>query len=227
MYGSLAANDLQGIAFIPENLYKFEYYNGYRLQSFGKSLNQVVPEIYSRLRMEYNKKLMARKSAEAYAAKTVHLYDTSVPEYKPDMLSENLLAKADSLFKAGKFSEAYEKYRELQLAYAEVDSLFEKATYEMAVAQNENGEFKTAEAIYFAYYMMWPENPNAEKAMFSRGFILNENLNMDTRAQVVLEEFLQKYPNSELRESAQWLIDNIKSNGKLAEDLMKKIEAEE
>ena len=227
LYGSLAANDLQGIAFIPENLYKFEYYNGYRLLSFGKSLDQVVPEIYSRLRMEYNKKLMARKSAEAYAAKTVHLYDTSVPEYKPDMLSENLLAKADSLFKAGKFSEAYEKYRELQLAYAEVDSLFEKATYEMAVAQNENGEFKTAEAIYFAYYMMWPENPNAEKAMFSRGFILNENLNMDTRAQVVLEEFLQKYPNSELRESAQWLIDNIKSNGKLAEDLMKKIEAEE
>lgn len=227
LYGGLAVDKLKGIAFFPQNLYKFEYYNGYRLLSFGKSLEQIVPEVYTRMHLEYSKKLMARKSAEAYAAKTVHLYDTSVPEYKPDMLSENLLAKADSLFKAGKFSEAYEKYRDLQLAYADVDSLFEKATYEMAVIQNENGEFKAAEAIYYAYYMMWPESPNAEKAMFSRGFILNENLSMNTRAQVVLEEFLQKYPNSELKESAQWLVDNIKSDGKLAEDLMKKIEAEE
>jgi TolA-binding protein len=56
---------------------------------------------------------------------------------------------------------------------------------------------------------------------------LNENLKRNDDARQVLEEFLQKYPNSELRESAQWLLDNIKSNGKLADELMKKIEAEE
>ena len=149
------------------------------------------------------------------------------PEYKPELVADVLLKKADSLFKANNRSAAIETYRKLQMAYADVDSLLEKATYEMALAQSENEDFKSAEAGYYAFYSIWPESPNAEKAMFSRGFILNENLGMNTRAQVVLEEFLQKYPNSELKESAQWLVDNIKSNGKLADDLMKKIEAEE
>ena len=212
---------------IPENLYKYEYYMGYRLQSFAKSLEDCIPEIQARIRSTYNKKLNARRAAEAYSSATVHLYNPEVAEYKPEMLSDILLKEADSLYKVDNRTAAYEKYHDLQIAYANVDSLFEKATYEMALIQSENNEFKQAEAGYYAFYTIWPESPNAEKAMFSRAFILNENLGMNTRAQAVLEEFLQKYPNSELRESAQWLLDNIKSNGKLADELMKKIEAEE
>jgi TolA-binding protein len=97
----------------------------------------------------------------------------------------------------------------------------------MAQIESENENFLDAEGDYNAFYNMWPNSPNAEKAMFSRGFMLNENLGMNDKALEVLEAFLQKYPNSELKESAQWLVDNIKSNGKLADDLMKKIEAEE
>jgi outer membrane protein assembly factor BamD (BamD/ComL family) len=105
--------------------------------------------------------------------------------------------------------------------------LFEKVAYDMAQIQGENEEFMDAEGEYYAFYTMWPNSVNAEKAMFSRGFMLNENLGWNDKALKVLEEFLQKYPNSELKESAQWLVDNIKSDGKLADDLMKKIEAEE
>ena len=226
---SLKARNVKQLteSIVPENLYKYEYYMGYRLSTFGKSLEQSVPETFSRIRSEYNKNWIGRKSAEAYEAATVHIYNMDTPEYKPELVADVLLKKADSLFKANNRSAAIETYRKLQMAYADVDSLLEKATYEMALAQSENEDFKSAEAGYYAFYSIWPESPNAEKAMFSRGFILNENLGMNTRAQVVLEEFLQKYPNSELKESAQWLVDNIKSNGKLADDLMKKIEAEE
>ena len=63
--------------------------------------------------------------------------------------------------------------------------------------------------------------------MFSRGFILTENMHKDSLALEVLNEFKQKFPKSELAESADWLIENIRSGGQLANDLMKKIEAEE
>ena len=43
----------------------------------------------------------------------------------------------------------------------------------------------------------------------------------------VLEDFQKRFPKSELKESVDWLVENIKSDGKLADDLMKKIEAEE
>ena len=63
--------------------------------------------------------------------------------------------------------------------------------------------------------------------MFSRGFILTENMHKDSLALGVFEEFKKLYPKSELNESVDWLVQNIKSNGKLADELMKKIEAEE
>jgi hypothetical protein len=59
------------------------------------------------------------------------------------------------------------------------------------------------------------------------GFILSENLNRNDQALEVLEDFQKRFPKSELKESVDWLVENIKSDGKLAEDLMKKIEAEE
>ena len=157
----------------------------------------------------------------------VHLYDTRIAEFKPYKTADKLIARADSLYQAGKKSDVYYAYRDVMYAYAENDSLFERVAYEMAQVQGENEEFMDAEGEYYAFYTMWPNSVNAEKAMFSRGFMLNENLGWNDKALKVLEEFLQKYPNSELKESAQWLVDNIKSDGKLADDLMKKIEAEE
>ena len=69
--------------------------------------------------------------------------------------------------------------------------------------------------------------PEVEKAMFSLGFVLNENLKQNDRALEVLGDFQKRFPKSELKESVDWLVENIKSDGKLADDLMKKIEAEE
>ena len=222
-----AKDDLRKVASFPANLYKHEYYMGYRMLYVGKTFDESIPVIYARRSDEVERLMSQRFAAEAYTKAAVHLYDTGVTEYKPTMIADVLLARADSLYQAGKKSDAYYEYRKVMFAFADNDSLFERVAYEMAQIESENEEFLDADGDYYAFYTMWPNSPNAEKAMFSRGFMLNENLGMNDKALEVLEEFLQKYPNSELKESAQWLVDNIKSNGKLAEDLMKKIEAEE
>ena len=222
-----AKDDWRKVLSYPVNLYKHDYFMCYRVVYANKTYEQSVPAIYARNNEEYRKLLSERIAAETYLEGDVYLYDMGTAEYKPYMTAEKLLARADSLYKKGLRSEAYYAYRRLMYAYAEVDSLFEKAAYEMAQIQGENEEFDDAEGEYYAFYTMWPESPNAEKAMFSRGFMLNENLGRNEKALEVLEGFLQKYPKSELRESAEWLVNNIKSGGKLAEDLMKKIEAEE
>jgi outer membrane protein assembly factor BamD (BamD/ComL family) len=164
---------------------------------------------------------------EAYASATRHIYDTSVEEHVCEYDPQKLMAKADSLRNAGNRSSAYNTYRKVMNAYATDDSLFEKVAYEMAQVQNENEEYNDAEAEYYAFYTMWPNSPNAEKALFTRGFILDENINNDSLALTLFDEFLKRYPQSELKESVDWLAENIRSGGKLADDLVKKIEAEE
>ena len=220
-------DDLKTLLAFPQNLYKRMYYLEYQLSSAGKTYEQMIPEFYHRVNSEYRNVLGKKLAAQAYADGPVYLYDSSIPEYKDDYSVAGMMAHADSLNRAGKWREAVEEYRTILLAYATDDSAFEKASYECAYILGENNENWSAEMEYYALYKMWPDSPNAEKAMFSRGFILNENLHRDSDALAALEEFIQKYPNSELKESAQWLVDNIKSNGKLADDLMKKIEAEE
>ncbi len=221
-----AKDDIRQLLSFPMNLYKREYFYGYRMIYLGQTFDQSLAAIYSKRADEYAKLWMQRQSAEAYTAAKVHLYDASIPEYKPVMLKEALLAKADSLYKAGQRESAFYEYRKVMFAYAEDDELFQKVAYEMAQLQNENDEFFEAEAEYYAFYRMWPENPNAEKAMFGRGFVLNENIGMNDVALKVFKEFLERYPNSELKESVDWLVKDIESNGKLSDDLKKKISTE-
>ena len=97
----------------------------------------------------------------------------------------------------------------------------------MAQTYADSQKYRDAAAYYDAFLKVWPDSPDAEKALFSRGFILNENLHRDSLALEVLEDFQKRFPKSELKESVDWLVENIKSGGKLADDLMKKIEAEE
>lgn len=220
-------DELKLLLAFPQSLYKRMYYMEYQLSSVGKTFEQTMYDNYVRLNSEYRKVYGNRLAAQAYAEGPVYLYDSSIPEYKEDFSLAGMTARADSLNRAGNWRDAVEQYRNIMLAYADNDSVFEKVSYECAYILSENNENWGAEMEYYAFYKMWPNSVNAEKALFSRGFILNENLHRDADALAVLEEFLQKYPNSELKESAQWLVDNIKSNGKLADDLMKKIEAEE
>lgn len=217
-------SQVKSMATFPVNLVKRDYYMGYRVMYAGKTFEQSFAAIQSRRVPEYRDLLKKRLMAEAYEKARIHLYKSDIPEYKPEVLAERALVVADSLHKAGNNDEALTQYRNLMFSYADVDSVFGKAIYAMAEIHNELAMYNDAEEEYYAYYRILPKYPNAEKAMFSRGFILNENLGLNPRALEVLEEFVKTYPTSDFKESADWLIENIKSNGKLQEELTKKIE---
>lgn len=212
------------MASFPQVLTLRDYYMGYAVMYKNQSYNKVLLSLFDRRYGEYRSTLKDRIAAEAYNDARIHLYDSSIPEYKPITFDQALLSRADSLYKAGNKDDAYMEYRTLLFAYADVDSMASKALYEMADIHNDLGKYAEAEAEYYAFYKIFPKSSNAEKAMFSRGFILNENMGKDSLALQVLGEFVETYPNSEFKESANWLIDNIRSGGKLQDELTKKIE---
>lgn len=220
-------DELAQVLSIPKTLYDHEYLLGYRLLYKDMTYDESVPQIFFKLKNEINGNFANRVAAESFTQASTHFYKPDPYEFSPVMVKEKLLPRADSLYKAGERSKAYMEYRRALFAFADDDSLFQKIAYELALVQNDNDEFLDAEAEYYAFYRMWPDNENAEKAMFSRGFILTENLKKDSVALDVFHEFLEKYPNSELKESAEWLVKNIESNGKMTEDLLKKIGEEQ
>lgn len=222
-----AKDDLRLVASFPKNMYLHDYFFGYRMIYRGQTYDSAVPQIYYHRQEEVESARIKRVSAEVYNKVSAHFYGEDVPQYNVPTVADKMLARADSLYKAGNRSKAYYVYRDVMYAFPDDDALFQKVAYEMAQIQNESEEYLDAEAEYYAFYRMWPENENAEKAMFSRGFILTENLGMDSVALEVFREFQAKYPNSELKESADWLVKNIESNGKLAEDLLQKINSEQ
>jgi len=217
--------DLVDYITFPENLLMREFYFNYVINK-GKTPEDIRKRTFSNRVRSLRNLREEREEAEIWANAKVQVFKNGVKfEQKP--YSVDALAKeADSLYKARSYDASLEKWRRLRDTYANNDSLFAHATFQIAQIEAEAEQFAFAEAEYNVFYRMWPKSPDAEKALFSRGFILNENLHQDTLALSVLEEFQRVYPNSEMIKDVNWLVDNIKSGGKLAEDLMKKIEAE-
>jgi len=216
-------DEFNRVASFPKNVYNHDYLFGYRMIYKGQFFEQAMLKIYSQSNSTLRHYLGKRYSAEAYAKASTHFYGDDVPQFEPNESCDSKMARADSLYKNGKPLDAYYVYRDVMLSYPENDSLFQLTAYLMSQTQADAEAYDDAEAEYYAFYRMWPDNENAEKAMFSRGFILNENLHRDSVALEVFREFLQKYPNSDLKESADWLVKNIESNGKLTEELLQKI----
>ncbi|MCF0220971.1 MAG: peptidyl-prolyl cis-trans isomerase [Fibrobacter sp.] len=219
--------ELEKIAMFPKNVYNHEYLFGYRMIYKGSTFEESRLKIYYQRLENVRFYLGKRYSYESYAKASSHFYGDDVPQYVPNESVDFLAARADSLYKNGKPLDAYYVYRDIMFSYPENDSLFQFATYLMAQTQSDAESYDDAEAEYYAFYRMWPQNENAEKAMFSRGFVLSENLGNDSTALEVFREFMDKYPNSELKESADWLVKNIESKGKLAEELLQKIKDQE
>ena len=220
-------SDLIDFVKFPKNLILRFYYYSY--DRYGnKPVEESLSNIIAENIQQYRNFRKERRIADAWSAVKYTPYRKNL-EFKFDANSpENLIKVSDSLYKAKRLELAIDKLKRLRLIYPDNDSLFAWATFQLAQMESESDEdYDLSQAEYHAFYGMNPDHPDAEKAMFSRGFILNEHLHRDAEALEVLESFQKKYPNSELKESVDRLVNNIKSGGKLADDLMKKIEAEE
>lgn len=212
---------------IPENLMKRTYYyaeEDYLPLTYEQAKQRVFESAFLKLRSgRWDKEVVS-----SWGFAKVDLFADNITLLPQEVSVDMAVKSADSLYAQAKNVElAYHAWSGIRDRYVDIDSVARKATFELAHIFSDRENFDEAQREYRAFYKTWPDSPDAEKAMFSRGFILNENLHKNDEALKVFEEFKKTYPKSDLMESVDWLIQNIKSNGKLAEDLMKKIESEE
>lgn len=217
--------DLSDWLNMPRNMLVHRYF--YAMEDYlPKTLDENPNRVFDDLIVKYRNARWDSVTIDIWAKARVSLYKDDIELPAQKVSSEYFMYVADSLYKNRRFREAYETLESLRMRSFGDDSLVKKVTYEIAHYASEMDDFNIAQREYRAFYSMWPDSPDAEKALFSRGFILTENLHKDSLAMEVFEEFKAKYPKSELMESVDWLIENIKTGGKLADDLMKKISEE-
>jgi hypothetical protein len=212
---------------IPENLMKRTYYyaeENYLPLTYEQARKQVFESAYLTFRSgRWDKEVVT-----SWGTAKVDLFADNITLLPQEQSPELAMRAADSLYTQAKNVEkAYLAWSGIRDRYVDIDSVARRATFELAHVFSDRENFNEAQREYRAFYRTWPTSPDAEKAMFSRGFILTENLHLNDEALKVFEEFKKTYPKSDLTESVDWLVQNIKSNGKLADELMKKIEAEE
>lgn len=142
------------------------------------------------------------------------------------------LAHADSLYQAKGHTLEVDDIGLAIYEWSEIMAIFDdEATfadmiYNTAKAQDEYENYDLSIKEYWAFIKMFPDDPRVEQAMFSLGFLLDEQKHSKQNALYIYKRFLEKFPKSEMRESVEWLAKNIETQGKLADELMKKIEAE-
>ena len=67
-------------------------------------------------------------------------------------------------------------------------------------------------AAYHAVVDQYPESEYAPQALFMVGFVESEEKTGLRSRGGVVPELVQKYPSSELVSSAQWMLDNMRSD---------------
>lgn len=66
-------------------------------------------------------------------------------------------------------------------------------------------------AAYRGVVEAWPDADVTPQALFMVGFIQSEELQQHDEAEKAFRELLRRYPKSELTASAQWMIDNMRT----------------
>ena len=139
---------------------------------------------------------------------------------------EGISAQAKNQYETRNLQKAKTYWERARNMFPQDNDIQKTVSYELANIYQELGSYTMAVDEYRFIAGVWPQDPNAYKAYFMQGFVLSEYEKKDSLALLVFEEMLSKYPNSELSEDAKILVDNIKSGGKVLEDLIKKIEAQ-
>ncbi|HPW94506.1 MAG TPA: peptidyl-prolyl cis-trans isomerase [Fibrobacteraceae bacterium] len=207
----------------PEIVLKREYYfnmDAYRSFADFEAARGMVFRNISSIEESNQWKRLERDMWSKYK---VTVFNSKMPALKTIFSSDSLFLEAEQFYNNRKLNEARANYELIRSLYPDNEAAYKKATFEIATIDNENESYNNAESEYRVYYSLWPTDPNSEKALFSRAFVLSENLKNDSLALPLFKDFITKYPKSELKESVEWLIKNIESNGKLAQELVEKI----
>jgi hypothetical protein len=181
--------------------------------------------IYRNIKYRELAGIQARLLSSLQKTIPIAIIDTSWGlEFAAETLAE-LSAQAKAQYDTRNLQKAKTLWERAKILFPENDSLQKAISYELANVYQELGSYAMSVEEYKVITKLWESDPDAYKAYFMQGFVLNEYEKKDSLALIVFEEMLKKFPNSELSDDARIMVDNIKSGGKILEDLIKKIEA--
>ena len=210
---------------IPDISYKREFALNKQNYEQTDSWESIKRTLYKNIRYREFSGIQEREMANLQKAVPIAIVDTT---WGLEFASENfaeLAAQAKAQYDNRNLQKAKSLWEKARIMFPQNDSAQKNASYELANIHQELGSYSAAVSEYKVITELWPNDPEVYKAYFMQGFILNEYEKQDSLALLAFEELLKKFPNSELSGDARIMMDNIKSGGKIFEDLIKKIEA--
>jgi membrane associated rhomboid family serine protease len=119
-----------------------------------------------------------------------------------DQSIEHFTKAINTLLKQGKKGEAASRYKEMAGFYPQ-ETLQPEDQFVVGAALEEAGSFEAASTAFGLISRLYPGTGEAERADLRLGVIHLKKLNSPQRAVVILETFLEKYPQSEWRAYAE------------------------
>lgn len=212
----------------PDREFLYRYYRSQAGAPQALDLDSVKIRVFLSAAKNFSQGWFERYRRDLLTKYPVTVVDSAYLPHRNLFSTAELVVLADSFYQARNLTSAWVTWQRIHaLAADENDSLFAKSILESAKIEAEREKFSDAEKDYAAYCALWPNSPFAEKALFSRAFILRENVKNDSLAKTLFQEFLQKYPQSEMKGDVEWLLRDIESGGKLTEELNEKISKQE
>jgi len=208
---------------IPDISYRREF--ALNKQNYGQadSWESIKRTAYKNIKYREFAGIQERVLAEKIVP--VAIIDTSWGLEFPSNNFAELAIQAKKQYDNRDLQKAKTLWEKARILFPQNDSIQKATSYELANIYQELGLYSAAVNEYKAIAGLWANDPDTYKAYFMRGFVLSEYEKNDSLALIAFEEMLEKFPNSELSDDAKIMVDNIKSGGKVLEDLIKKIEA--
>lgn len=204
------------ISFRREFALRHEAYKGFSDWKAAKA------DIYKKIRYAEYFKAQRRLLFRYQQELPIVVLDSSV-SYSAPQTADEMLKRAREFYGARKYQEAVDQLLWLRDCFPSDEAKQEQVSMELAKVYNDTERWNEAADEYQIYASLWPQSPEAYKALFMQGFILSENLKKDSLALPVFKSLLKRYPKTDLTDDAEWMIRNIESGGQLVPALLDSI----
>jgi len=106
-------------------------------------------------------------------------------------------------------------FKRLLKDYPDFD--LERKLYDLAQDAQSNNKSELAIKIYDQILILFPQSPNDYKAQFLIGFVYSEQLEDHQKAKEAYRKVIEKYPNSDLADDAEFMIKAMEADSLLRE----------
>jgi tetratricopeptide (TPR) repeat protein len=199
--------------------FELEYHlfpDKYMKDSLVQPFSEVKYQIFQNIKRNYNKRPWEQMIAKLWSKYNVQVLDPFYQKENPTDPVE-VFKLAQNLHTDRKLNEALKQYKIIRSVFngPEYKSLQDSVCMAIAQVYVEQEKFPEALSEYRRLLYYYPESPNNYKAQFMIGFIYSENMKKENLAIRAFKKLLEKYPDCDLADDADWMIRNIESGGAL------------